>query len=415
MNSPSTPPTQLQRLAVLIAVNLVDMIGLMLVLPILPFYATHLGASPELIGWLIAAFSIAQLVAAPLWGRLSDRYGRRPALVIGLSASAIAYLVFAFADSVWLLFLSRLIQGAGGGTTGVAQAYVADTVRSRDRAKALGWLSASTNVGVTLGPLIGALATHLDRSAPGLVASALCAVNAGFAWRWLPESRPPGVPTRGRAERKPVWHAAWQVLRHPTLAVPRFVWIYGIGMFAFACLTSIISLFLMAEHDVTEATIGYFFTYIGILNIAMRLVLLGPVVDRVGETRAMRLGAVALIAGLLAYPMARTLWHLVLIIPLVPIGTALLFPATTSLMSRYSEKAEVGTTLGTAQTYAGISRVLAPLVATIVFQRLGHGAPFVVAAALMALVSVLAFKLDRLPAPAPVTAEFPAPPQPESR
>jgi MFS family permease len=129
----------------------------------------------------------------------------------------------------------------------------------------------------------------------------------------------------------------------------------------------------------------------------------------------MRLGAVALIAGLLAYPMARTLWHLVLIIPLVPIGTALLFPATTSLMSRYSEKAEVGTTLGTAQTYAGISRVLAPLVATIVFQRLGHGAPFVVAAALMALVSVLAFKLDRLPAPAPVTAEFPAPPQPESR
>lgn len=400
-------PAQLRRLGVLIAVNLVDMIGLMLILPILPFYATDFGASPEIIGWLIAAFSIAQLVAAPFWGRLSDHYGRRPALVIGLTASAIAYLVFAFANSVLVLFISRLIQGAGGGTTAVAQAYVADTVRSSDRARALGWLSASTNVGVTLGPLIGALATTLHRAAPGLVAFTLCAVNAYFAWRWLPESRQPVEPDgHARPGRKPVWHAAWQVLRHPTQAVPRFVWIYGIGMFAFSCLTSSVALFLMAEHGVTETTIGYFFAYIGILNIVMRLVLLGPVVDRVGEPRAMRLGAGALILGLLAYPAARNLWQLVVLIPLVPVGTALLFPATTSLMSRYSDKGEVGTTMGVAQTYAGASRVMAPLLATVVFQRIGHGWPFVMAAALMALVSVLAFKLNQLPTPA-VTAETP--------
>ena len=405
MNPSRNVPGEFKQLSVLIGVNLVDMIGLMLVLPILPFYATDLGARPERIGWLIAAFSIAQLIAAPFWGRFSDRYGRRPALVIGLLASCVAYVVFAFAGSVWVLFVSRQIQGAGGGTTGVAQAYVADTVKPRDRAKALGWLSASTNVGVTLGPVIGGLATHLDRSAPGLIAAVLCAVNAWFAWRWLPESRVDHArPTAGR---KPVWDAAWQVMRHPTRPVPRFVWIYGIGMLAFSSLTSIISLFLMDEHGVTEASIGYFFTYIGVLNIVMRLVLLGPVVERVGETRAMRIGAGALILGLLAYPVAQNLWQLLILMPLVPVGTALLFPATTSLMSRYSDKAEVGTTMGVAQTYAGMSRVLAPIVGTIIFQRIGHASPFYAAAILMALVSILAFQVERLPGPP--TGETPIP------
>jgi multidrug resistance protein len=401
-------PSELQQISVLIAVNLVDMIGLMLILPLLPFYASDLGATAETIGQLIAAFSIAQLVAAPFWGRLSDRYGRRPALVIGLTASALAFLVFAYAHTVWLLFVSRLVQGAGGGTTGVAQAYVADTVKPQDRAKALGWLSASTNVGVVLGPVIGGLATHLSRAAPGLVACGLCALNAYFAWRWLPESRP-GAGAYHRGQRKPVWHAAWQVLRHPTRAVPRFVWIYGIGMLAFSCLTSLVALFLKEEHGITEATIGYFFSYIGILNILMRVVVLGLVVTRVGEPRAMRIGAATLILGLLVFPLAQNLGQLILVIPLVPVGTALLFPATTSLMSRYSDRAEIGTTMGVAQTYAGIARVVAPILGTIVFQRIGHQWPFMAAAGLMALVSLLAFKVEQLPAPP--TGEHPVPQQ----
>ena len=181
--------------------------------------------------------------------------------------------------------------------------------------------------------------------------------------------------------------------------MPRFVWIYGIGMLAFSTFTSLIALYLMAEHGVTEVTIGYFFTYIGILNILMRLVLLGPVVERVGETRAMRFGAAALILGMLAYPAAQNLWQLVVLIPLIPVGTALLFPATTSLMSRYSDKAEIGTTMGVAQTYAGVSRVVAPIVGTIIFQRLGHQAPFIAGAVMMALVSVLAFQVEQIPGP----------------
>ena len=123
---------------------------------------------------LMSAFTAAQLLSAPLWGRFSDRYGRRPALLVGLTAAGIAYVVFAFANSIWLLLLSRIVQGAGGGTVGVIQAYVADSVEPDNRAKALGWLSAATNVGVAIGPAIGGAALAFGRSGPGLAACGRC-------------------------------------------------------------------------------------------------------------------------------------------------------------------------------------------------------------------------------------------------
>ena len=396
--------TQFRRLAVLIAVNFVDMIGFMIVLPLLPFYALKFHASPETIGRLIASFSIAQLVAAPLWGRVSDRYGRRPALLIGLTASAIAYVVFGFATGVWLLFLSRLVQGAGGGTTGVAQAYVADTVVPGDRARALGWLSAATSAGVMVGPAIGSFAAHFGQAAPGLVAATLCLVNVIFAWRWLPESRKePASPTA--SFRKPLWHPAWTALRHPGTAISRLLWIYGVGMLAFASMTSVLALYLGAEFGIDEKTIGYVFLYVGLLSFVMRSALLGPIVDRIGETWAMRIGTVLLIIGLALYPVPRHFWTLALVIPLVPIGTALLFPATTSLMSRYSAPHELGTTMGVAQTFAGLARVAAPILATTTFQRLGHGYPFYVAGGFVALVGIMAFQVDVHPGVAQRAAE----------
>ncbi|MEP7326601.1 MAG: MFS transporter [Gemmatimonadota bacterium] len=390
---------QVRQLSVLIAVNAVDMIGFAIVLPLLPFYALDFHATPVQIGWLMAAFSIAQLLSAPFWGRVSDRYGRRPALMIGLSASAIAYVVFGLAGSLWMLFLSRLVQGAGGGTTGVAQAYVADTMRPADRARALGWLSAATSAGIAIGPTIGSLAAvGLGSRSPGFVAAGLCLVNVFFAWKWLPESKPAGTASPSTKPRTPIWHTAWQVVAHPRAAVSRLVWIYAVGMLAFTCMTSVVALYLNAEFAVTKKTIGFFFTYIGILSFVMRSLVLGPVVDRIGETWAMRAGAAFLVLGLILYPVAPSVWLLVLVIPLVPIGTALLFPATTSLMSRVSEKSELGTTMGTAQFFGGISRVVAPLGATAAFQAWGHRSPFFLGAGVVALVSVLAFRIEHQPA-----------------
>jgi len=385
---------RLRRLAVLIFVCFVDAIGFMIILPLLPFYAVRLDATPETVGRLIASFSIAQLLSAPLWGRVSDRYGRRPALLIGLGASAVAYAVFGFADAVWLLFASRIVQGAGGGTTGVAQAYVADTVEPKDRARALGWLSSATAAGVILGPAIGSFAFNFGPEAPGLVAAVLCLVNVAFAWKWLAESRP-GQRREGSAPRKPIWHPAWLVVRHPTVLVSRLIWIYGIGMVAFSAMTSVLSLYLQAEFRLTETTIGPIFAYVGVLSLVMRSLLLGPIVDRLGESWTMRAGTLLLAAGLLLYPTPDSLWTLAAVIPLVPIGTALLFPATTSLMSRHTDPRELGTTMGVAQTFAGLARVVAPLWATMIFQRFGHAWPFYVAGGFVALAGVLALQIPR--------------------
>ena len=162
------------KLFTLMATAFVDMLGLLMIIPLLPFYVKTLGGSGvnvfgthfgigTIIGFIVASFTLAQLLSAPMWGRFSDRVGRRPTLLIALGASAIAYLIFGFAHSLLLLFLSRLVQGAGGGTVGVIQAYVADSTDPKDRARALGWLSATTNLGVALGPVLGSFAITLGK------------------------------------------------------------------------------------------------------------------------------------------------------------------------------------------------------------------------------------------------------------
>ncbi len=396
-----TKTDQFRRLAVLIATSFIDMIGFMIVLPLLPFYALRLHASDATIGWIIASFSIAQLISAPLWGWVSDRYGRRPALLIGLTASAIAYVVFGLAGTVWLLFISRIVQGAGGGTTGVAQAYVADTINPSDRARALGWLSAATGAAVIIGPGIGSFAARLGTEAPGFFAAGLCVVNILFAWIWLPESRKLEEGAAPRPRRAP-WHGVMQVLRQPAARISRLMWIYGGGMLAFSAMTSVLALYLNAEFKVTTENIGYFFIYNGALSLVFRALVLGPVVDRIGEPWAMRLGAGMLIVGLALFPEMHSLWTLVPLMGLIPVGTALLFPATTSLMSQLAHRAELGATMGVAQTFAGMARVISPIAATRAFQDLGHEWPFLLGAAVVTVVAMLTLRVqggERAPAP----------------
>jgi predicted MFS family arabinose efflux permease len=280
---------------------------------------------------------------------------------------------------------------------------VADTVDPADRARALGWLSAATSAGVMVGPAIGSFSARFGRAAPGIIAATLCLINVFFAWKWLPESRKETLSAV--RPRKPPWHPAWLALRHPGTPIARLLWIYGVGMLAFSSMTSVLALYLGAEFGIDEKTIGYIFLYVGVLSFVMRSALLGPIVDRIGETWAMRIGTVLLVVGLASYPLPRDLWTLAVVIPLVPIGTALLFPATTSLMSRYSDAAELGTTMGVAQTFAGLARVMAPILATVAFQRLGHGWPFYIAGGYVALVGIMAFQVDVHPRLSKAAAE----------
>ncbi len=181
-------------MTILFVTAFVDMIGVAMVLPLLPYYATNFGANALVVGLLISAFSVAQLACAPFWGRFSDRYGRRPAIITGLLLSAVAYVIFAFAGSVALLLISRVVQGLGGGTIGVVQAYVADASPPEERTKSLGWLSAVTSLSAVVGPAFGSVAVGIGgQMAPGIAAAALAALVAAFAWRFLREARECGI------------------------------------------------------------------------------------------------------------------------------------------------------------------------------------------------------------------------------
>jgi multidrug resistance protein len=375
----------------------VDMVGLLMVIPLLPFYATELGGGGLMVGVLVSAFSAAQLLSAPLWGRVSDRYGRRPALLVGLFASAIAYVVFAYAQSLTVLLLSRLVQGAGGGTVGVVQAYVADATEPQNRARSLGWLSAATNVGVTIGPLLGSASLGWGRSAPGLLAAGLCLANMLFAWKFLPESRVVSRDDAGAPPRRPR-EAVMRVITNPGEAAPRLIWIYAIGMGAFSGFTAVLALFLAARFGFTERNIGYVFAWNGAISVLMRAVVLGPVVDRFGEARLSRYGQGLLGIGLLALPLTwrvpgvwsaggmQVEWRWILLglaISLVPVGTAFTFPCVTSLLSQVILPRERGVMMGVQQTFGGATRVLGPLWAGWSFDHLGTPYPFVTSAVLV--------------------------------
>ncbi len=381
----------LRRLWVLMLTVFVDMIGFLIVLPLLPFYAERLGADPFRVGALVSSFALAQLSVAPLWGRLSDRYGRRPMILAGLLVSALAYIVFEAADSVWLLFLSRFVQGAGAGTVGVVQAYLSDSVPRKDRAKALGWLTAATSAGVMAGPAIGSLAATWGKIGPGYLAAGFCVMNLLFGLRWLPESK--GAKRRGSKEAPPrgtTRRAIVEILRHPRGEVGSVVWIYALGMMAFMAMNGVLALFLERRFGVTEATIGWFYVFVGGVSLVMRSLVLGPTVRRLGEVRTLRLGALSMALGLAVVPLARNFLELGLAVLLIPVGTALLFPATTSMVSHRAAENQTGLMMGVQQLFGGVSRMIGPLWAGAAFQELSIEAPFWLAAGLMVGVRLFA-------------------------
>jgi MFS family permease len=404
------------RLWALMLTVFVDMVGFLMILPLLPFYATRLGASALLIGLTVSAYAVAQLATAPTWGRLSDGHGRRPMMMLGVTIAATAHVLFAFACSDWamhridatglivLLFLSRFVQGAGGASTAVVQAYVGDTIVPEERAKALGWITAATSAGVMLGPALGSLVSNLGPAAPGLTAAALCVVNLFFVERFLPESASDESRHEARsAPRGSLRARMLEIVVHPRRPVARLVLIYTAAMMAFMAMNAVLALFLQARFGFTEKSIGYAYTGVGVVSLVMRSLILGPTVRLFGERGVMKLGLLALVAGFALQPLAPTLWFYGAAVVLVPVGTALLFPASSSLVSRFAERHSLGATMGVQQAYGGVARLIGPAWAGAAFQYVSPGAPFWIAALLALAAFVFALGIE--PAPSVPVAE----------
>lgn len=393
------------KLVALMITAFVDMVGFAMVLPLVPFYATSMGATGSVVGLLISSFSLAQLVSAPTWGRVSDRFGRRPAVISGLLISAAAYVVFGLAGTIWALLLSRVVQGVGGGTVGVLQAYVADASRPEDRAKGLGWLSAATSAGAVVGPAFGSLFVQWwGHRGPGFGAAGFCLLSCSFAWRYLRESKgmrqtaehpaPASLGTEDSALSRLI-----EVIGQPGDPAPRLIWIYTIAIGAFYGTAPLLSLLFADRLGVTEKTIGYFIMYFGAMGVLVRAGFLGTAVKRLGEARLARLGLVLLSAGLAVIAAAHTYVTTIVAITLMPLGTAFLFPCITALLSRVVPSRERGLYMGVQQTYGGVSRVAFPVLAGYLIDRQGTGSPYAVAAVLVAATLLITAPLERYMAP----------------
>lgn len=393
------------RLLVLFVTAFVDMVGLAMIVPLLPYYATEFGASATVVGLLISAFSLAQLACAPAWGRFSDRYGRRPAILAGLTITALAFATFAFADSVLLLLVSRVVQGLGGGTIGVVQAYVADASAPEQRTKSLGWLSAVTSLGAVAGPAMGSALDQVGgRHAPGLGAAALALAVAAFAWRFLRESHlatPPGEHAAGTPSASR--DAVLRVLTRSGDPASRLIWIYAVGIGAFYGTIQTVPLLLHQRLGVTEHTVGYFVMYLGGMGVIVRALVLGRLVDRLGEVRLSRLGVVALAAGLALTGLAEHRAPLFLGFTLMPIGTAFLFPCLTGMLSQVVPARERGLYMGVQHSFGGVSRVAFPIAAGVLMDRFDVGVPFWLSAILVLGTLLLSRSLATPSVPAPVT------------
>jgi MFS family permease len=381
-------------LTVLAATVLVDMIGFGIVLPLLPFYAEELGASPLEVTLIIASFSAMQLLAAPIWGRVSDRRGRRPLILAGLFASAISYLIFALADSLVILLLSRIAAGAAGGTISVAQASVADSTEGDERAHGLGLIGAASGLGVMLGPAIGGFFSRFGLGVPGYVAAALCLANALAAIAFLPESR----HFRDHVSRKMQGRGPVTTVGGWFRSLTRFpLWllftVYFLCISAFAAMTSVLALYLERALDMGASGMGLVFTAAGAVTVVVRGAAVGRLVRRIGEAPTVRAGAVILAISIATIPLLPNRWGLVVLVPLWALATGILFPSLASLTSQAADAYSQGSVLGGSQLFGGLGRVLGPVWAGLLFQEVGIASPFLAAGLVVGLAVILSVRI----------------------
>jgi DHA1 family tetracycline resistance protein-like MFS transporter len=371
--------------AVVLLTVFVDLLGFGIVLPILPFYAQRYGATPVQIGAIIAAFSLMQFLFTPVWGRVSDRVGRRPVILVSLFGSVASYLLFARAESVLALLASRMLAGVAGANLAAAQAYIADVTTPETRARGMGWISAAFGFGYMLGPPIAALASvRWGIHAPGYVAAALAFINLVLARLWLPEAVPTADKSLMRRTFDPrVLH---RVLKRPVVGGVTIT-MTAIA-FATSGVTAMLALYLQARFSFDEMDTAWVFSLLGLTSSAIQLGLVHTLVTQFGEKRLSIAGILLLVVALLGMAAAPTPVALRGVLLFYAIGFAVIGPSALSLVSRAAEEGEQGMVIGVVQSLGALARVFGPMAAGIALGRLGAAAPMVGGSIVCALASV---------------------------
>ncbi|HEV8324438.1 MAG TPA: MFS transporter [Myxococcota bacterium] len=399
-------PSKRSPHAVLFLTVLLDLVGFGIILPLLPFYAVQLGGSSGLkVGLLGASYSLTQFIFAPVWGRLSDRIGRRPVLLVSVAGNAVAMAFYGLSASYWALLVARSFAGACAANVGAAQAYMADVTTPENRARGMGLIGAAFGLGFVLGPMLGGLLSHWagtpghpNYAAPGFAAAALGAVNFLLALGLLPESLPPERRTGARRARFGLARAL-EVLSRRGTGVP--IWIFFLSVMGFAGMEATYALFTALRFGYTGVQNGYLFCYIGLIIVIIQGTLIGRLVRRLGEKRLVLAGLACLTAAMLTLPASAKLGVLLVASGLFALGNGLKNPSLSAIVSQQAGAVEQGGVLGISQGMGSLARVFGPILGGWMWDLHKPWAPYLAGGVLMAGGLVLA---AALPGSAPLSS-----------
>jgi multidrug resistance protein len=359
MNSSKRSP-----LLPIFVVVLVDILGLTIILPLFPFYAEMFGASPAMFGVLVSTYAACQLVAGPILGRISDRVGRKPVLYVSQLGTVVGFLILAFAHSLWMLFLGRIIDGLTAGNITVAQAYVSDVTEPQNRGKAFGLIGVAFGLGFLVGPGISGMLAGYGLSRPIELAACLSLTSSMITLFWLPNSKPikaAGVQGREALFERKAWKIFFERGRLSALLLEFFIF-----TFMFALFTSGFALFSERRYTWNgrpfgAREIGYVLSFMGFLGVIIQGGLLGRLIKKLGEERLVRFGFISCLVSYILLALLGGVPMLMVSLTIGAFGTGVLRPALTSLITQSVDRQKQGMVLGFSQSLSSISQIVAPI------------------------------------------------------
>ena len=368
----------------------IDVLGFGLILPLLPYYAADFNASSFMVGLLLSANALTQMIGAPILGRLSDRYGRKPLLIASISGTVISFLVLGWAKSLAIIFLSRILDGFLGGNVSLAQAYITDSTTRENRAQGLGLIGAAFGVGFIFGPALGGfLSSGGNYALPAFAAAGLAALNLIGALLWLPESLPPEKRTSPETKTRPKvsLNALFGALRRPCVGpLLSVVLIYGL---AFMIFQTMFSLFTQQKLGFSAQATSYVLTYVGVLVVLVQGGGIRWLSKKFSDKQLIFSGAILLTVGLLGWAFSNSLAMLLIALLPLSLASGMLRVSTNSALTKSVDPSEVGGILGLSASFSSFTAVIAPVLGSFLLARISPAAPGVMGALLMVGVAIL--------------------------
>ncbi len=375
------------RLGVIFLTVLIDLIGFGIVIPLLPFYALRFGATSSEIGFLVSSFSLMQFIFNPIWGRISDRIGRRPVILISVFGSFLSYLIFGLANSLAVLFISRMLAGFMGANIATAQAYIADITPPEERAKGMGIVGAGFGIGFVIGPFISGVLSKFGYTVPIFFASGLSLLNFILAYKFLPE------PQRHvqSEQRLNYLHSVSKIFSDGLLIFLYFT--FFVITFGISINYVVFPLFTKDVFGFDASHNGLLFGYIGMMGVFTQGYLIGKITKKISEERVLIAGTFLMCLGLIGMAFSKHILEFFIFVTFFTFGSGITTPSVLSLISHRAKPEVQGITLGFGQSLSSLARVFGPSTGGFLYGNLGHKIPFIFGAFSMGLSFLFAIRI----------------------